>query len=98
MQQRRRTPRTPTVSAMLCQGTYTPDYTVDAVGPLVHQAQGRGGLWELLMAFARPGPVSWPKHIPRQDGEFRHSLRDVHLRLVEDDIRSRQYFQGAAPR
>lgn len=79
--------RQPWVSCLLNSGLFAADYVVGNRGPSVYAGNDWCEVWELFDAFATGSQLQFPEGRVRDPALYRCALRDIHERLLEEDMR-----------
>ena len=80
--------RTPLLSALLNTGLFAAEYSVGTSGPQSYDRVDWSDTWELLNQFTVLDTLQHPFECYRNPAMFRHPLRVLHQRLVEDFSKS----------
>ena len=78
------TDRTAVVSSLFSNGCVASDYRFGNEGALAYDGDIWGKLWGMLDAFIKPPPFEHPAGYVRDTALFRHPLKLLHRRLVEE--------------
>ena len=79
--------RQPWISSLLSSGLFAADYVVGNRGPWVFAGNDWHEVWELFKAFASWSRLQFPEGRVRDPALYRCALRDIHERLLEEDMR-----------